>query len=343
MSQHDYDIANGSGAAFRADLNLCLAAGVGLNSGSSAPSTTFAGMLWHDTTNLVVKQRNAANSAWITRWTVANAEGVFGGALTVSDAITNTKSTNTTFGPVVTNSNAGVGGQARYVASNGTSHAIMGMFGTGFATSGELQAGRGYLLNTGASLLLAATTGSIVFSLDTGFTAHASISSTGASFAGSVAATGLININSGGTGYDYFKAASTNSVDMRMEAYGTGGTGRIGTQSNHPLQLLANNTLALTATGANLQAAGTLGVTGAITGNSYGWVNSATATPAGGAANTGLYLGSTPMAVLFGSGAPTVAAAKGSLYLRSDGSATNNRMYVNTDGSTTWTAVTTAA
>jgi len=47
--------------------------------------------------------------------------------------------------------------------------------------------------------------------------------------------------------------------------------------------------------------------------------------------------------VFFGSGAPTVSAAKGSLYLRSDGSTTNDRMYVNTDGSTTWTAVTTAA
>ena len=43
------------------------------------------------------------------------------------------------------------------------------------------------------------------------------------------------------------------------------------------------------------------------------------------------------------SGAPTLSAAKGSLYLRSDGSTTNDRMYVNTNGATTWTAVTTAA
>jgi hypothetical protein len=47
--------------------------------------------------------------------------------------------------------------------------------------------------------------------------------------------------------------------------------------------------------------------------------------------------------VYFGSGAPTVSAAKGSLYLRTDGTTTNDRMYVNTNGSTTWTAVTTAA
>ena len=48
-------------------------------------------------------------------------------------------------------------------------------------------------------------------------------------------------------------------------------------------------------------------------------------------------------AVAFGSGAPTLSAAKGSLYLCSDGTTTNDRLYVNTDGSTTWTNVTTAA
>jgi hypothetical protein len=69
-----------------------------------------------------------------------------------------------------------------------------------------------------------------------------------------------------------------------------------------------------------------------------------TAIPAGGTAGAGLKLSSTTnFGVFFGSGAPTLAAAKGSLYMRSDGSTTNDRMYVNTDGSTTWTAVTTAA
>jgi hypothetical protein len=49
------------------------------------------------------------------------------------------------------------------------------------------------------------------------------------------------------------------------------------------------------------------------------------------------------MGIYVGSGAPTVAAAKGSLYLRSDGSGTGDRAYINTNGSTTWTALTTAA
>ena len=44
-----------------------------------------------------------------------------------------------------------------------------------------------------------------------------------------------------------------------------------------------------------------------------------------------------------GAGAPTISAAQGSLYLRTDGSSTSTRAYINTNGSTTWTAITTAA
>ncbi len=44
-----------------------------------------------------------------------------------------------------------------------------------------------------------------------------------------------------------------------------------------------------------------------------------------------------------GSGAPTFAAKQGSLYLNTAGTTTNDRAYINTTGSTTWTAVTTAA
>jgi hypothetical protein len=36
-------------------------------------------------------------------------------------------------------------------------------------------------------------------------------------------------------------------------------------------------------------------------------------------------------------------AGKGSLYLRSDGSGTTDRAYINTDSGTTWTALTTVA
>ena len=65
MSQHDYDIANAAGAAFRADLNLALLAILGANSGASEPTTKIAYMLWADTTSGILKQRNSANTAWI--------------------------------------------------------------------------------------------------------------------------------------------------------------------------------------------------------------------------------------------------------------------------------------
>jgi hypothetical protein len=66
MAQHDYVIANQSGSSFRSDLNNALSAIVSQNSGSSAPSTTYAYQTWADTTNGVMKMRNGANSAWIT-------------------------------------------------------------------------------------------------------------------------------------------------------------------------------------------------------------------------------------------------------------------------------------
>jgi len=83
---------------------------------------------------------------------------------------------------------------------------------------------------------------------------------------------------------------------------------------------------------------------GKVTAASSITARSATAIPAGGTAGAGLMVSSTAnFGVFFGSGAPTLSAAKGSLYLRSDGSGTGDRAYINTDGSTTWTALTTAA
>ena len=73
-------------------------------------------------------------------------------------------------------------------------------------------------------------------------------------------------------------------------------------------------------------------------------VMSATATTAGGVAGAGIQFGTTSnLGIFFGSGVPTLAAAQGSLYIRSDGSSTSTRLYVNTDAGTTWTSVTTAA
>lgn len=44
-----------------------------------------------------------------------------------------------------------------------------------------------------------------------------------------------------------------------------------------------------------------------------------------------------------GSGVPSHSAPKGTLYINTAGTTTNDRAYLNTDASTTWTAITTAA
>ena len=90
MAQHDYDIANQSGANFRADLNNALDAIVSNNSGSSEPSTTFAYEWWIDTSNNLLKLRNSANNAWITLPLSITADNETSGALTVNGNLTTT-------------------------------------------------------------------------------------------------------------------------------------------------------------------------------------------------------------------------------------------------------------
>lgn len=71
MAQHDYSLANQSGASFRTDLNNALSAIVSNNSGATEPTTTFAYQWWADTTTGILKQRNAANSAWVSILTLS--------------------------------------------------------------------------------------------------------------------------------------------------------------------------------------------------------------------------------------------------------------------------------
>lgn len=65
MSQNSLVAANGSGAAVRSAINNALNTLVTQNSGASAPSTTYGYMLWADTTAVLLKIRNGANSAWV--------------------------------------------------------------------------------------------------------------------------------------------------------------------------------------------------------------------------------------------------------------------------------------
>ena len=65
MSQNDLSIANQGFASFRSDLNSALQALGSTNSGTSAPSTTYANQLFYDTTNNILKIRNEDNDAFI--------------------------------------------------------------------------------------------------------------------------------------------------------------------------------------------------------------------------------------------------------------------------------------
>ena len=97
----------------------------------------------------------------------------------------------------------------------------------------------------------------------------------------------------------------------------------------------ATSVTSLAATGG--VTAATVSATGNIT------ADSATALVAGGASAFIATNTANSMGIYVGSGAPTVSAAQGSLYLRSDGSSTSTRAYVNTNGTTGWAAITTAS
>jgi aspartate carbamoyltransferase regulatory subunit len=94
----------------------------------------------------------------------------------------------------------------------------------------------------------------------------------------------------------------------------------------------------------NATISGTLAVTGAVSTTGQLSVQGVTAPPASGAVTAGILMSSTAnFGIFYGSGAPTFSAARGSLYLRTDGSSTSTRAYINTNASTTWTAITTVA
>lgn len=63
MAQHDYVIDNQAFPATRADINSVLQAIVSNNSGSSAPSTTFANQIWYDSSANILYMRNEDNDA----------------------------------------------------------------------------------------------------------------------------------------------------------------------------------------------------------------------------------------------------------------------------------------
>lgn len=73
MTQTDLNVANGSGATVRADINDHLEALATQSADSTAPTTTFPNQWWYDTSTNILKQRNNANTAWLSLWKRASA------------------------------------------------------------------------------------------------------------------------------------------------------------------------------------------------------------------------------------------------------------------------------
>lgn len=93
MATHDYNLANATGAAFRADLNNALSAIATNNSNATDPATTFAYQWYVDTTNNLLKIRDGANSAYIEVGDVTAANfglAKLSGATFTGDVVLNT-------------------------------------------------------------------------------------------------------------------------------------------------------------------------------------------------------------------------------------------------------------
>jgi hypothetical protein len=127
---------------------------------------------------------------------------------------------------------------------------------------------------------------------------------------------------SAATGLQVKSAAAAGGLALSVISSGT----------NEALTLDSKGTGTLTLNGT---------ATGGITTPRTVTTQSGQAATAGGGAAV-LAFGADGLGIYFGSGAPTISAAKGSLYVRTDGSSTSTRVYVN-NGTTNWVAVTTAS
>jgi hypothetical protein len=156
MSTHDYDIANAAGSAVRADLNLLFAAIVSQNSSLTEPTTMFSYQYWADTTTGILKQRNSANTAWISLWTIAT--GAWLGNSATSTTATNqsggTVNATTIAASGLISANGGVTAPTGQVirgntatgtdlsaavvgVSSGSGHAVYGSSDSGIGVSGS--------------------------------------------------------------------------------------------------------------------------------------------------------------------------------------------------------------
>jgi hypothetical protein len=153
---------------------------------------------------------------------------------------------------------------------------------------------------------------------------------------GLISATG--NINGGNVLTANVNATIHTGTTVSVTGNITGGNVLGGANVNATTHTGATVSVTGNITGGNVLSAAVISAVGNAT------ILSGTAIPVGGTVGAGYKMSSTAnLGIFFGSGVPTLNAAKGSLYLRTDGTTTTTRMYVNTDGAAAWTNVVTSA
>jgi len=119
MSQADGNVANASGAVFRADLNNQLAALWTQHSGNAAPSPTYAFQPWVDTgvSPPMWRIRNASNNGWIT---IGALDGTFGvsGVTAIANGGTGQTTASNAINALVPSQ---TGNSGNFLTTNGTS------------------------------------------------------------------------------------------------------------------------------------------------------------------------------------------------------------------------------
>jgi len=270
----------------------------------------------------------------VTASTVSASGNVTGGNLQTTGLITATG--NITGGNVIAaNVNSTLfTGTTVSVSANITGANIIGIIAAGANT-----------ITTSGAVTFSATTASIGIgnSHTTGALVIGGASGTGAMTIGRSTASQATNIQGGITGSGNTKTISIGSGGLAGStttiAVGpVSATTAAGTVTFNTATVVAvANTSGTALSAAGNVTGGNLRTAGAVV------AASGQAITAGGTTAGLEFSSTTDFGVFFGSGVPTISAAKGSLYLRSDGTTTNDRMYVNTNGSTTWTAVTTVA
>lgn len=72
MSQHDFNLANASGPAFRADANNAFLAAITLSAGATPPSPSFPNQWWFDASTGYIRKRDDANTVWVPVFALDN-------------------------------------------------------------------------------------------------------------------------------------------------------------------------------------------------------------------------------------------------------------------------------